>query len=184
MSSIYDKIRIPQKKLELFNHIVIKPIKKARLLLALFAVFGIEYFKEEDEITQTKTPSNDKHLRVLLCEDNEVNMKVVSTILKRIGISPDVAENGQEAVNKFLHVKYDVILMDCMIPVMDGFQATRKIREIEKEKNMKPCLVFALTANVGEDDKKKCLDFGMDDFIPKPIKRELLEDILKKWKQL
>ena len=184
MISIHDKIRIPQNNLEIFDEVVIKPIKKIRLLLALFSVFGIEYEKEVEEISRVKELANDKHLRVLLCEDNEVNMKVVSTILKRIGVNPDMAENGQEAVNKFLHVKYDVILMDCMMPVMDGFQATTKIREIEKEQNnSKSVLIFALTANVGEDDKKKCLAYGMDDFIPKPIKREILEDIFEKWKQ-
>ena len=112
-------------------------------------------------------------------------MKVVSTLIKRIGVNPELAENGQEAVNKFLHVKYDVILMDCMMPVMDGFQTTKKIREIEKEQAVtKPTLIFALTANVGEDDKNKCLAAGMNDFIPKPIKREMLEEIFKKWKQI
>ena len=186
MISIYDKIHIPQKKLKLFDHILIKPIKKMRLLLALFSTLNIEHDKEVEEITSTnKELFNDKHLRLLLCEDNEVNMKVVSTLLKRIGVNPDLAENGQEAVNKFLHVKYDVILMDCMMPVIDGFQATKKIREIEKEQAVtKPTLIFALTANVGEDDKNKCLAAGMNDFIPKPIKREMLEEIFKKWKQI
>jgi CheY-like chemotaxis protein len=71
-----------------------------------------------------------------------------------------------------------------MMPVMDGFQATYKIREIEKEQGVtKPTLIFALTANVGENDKKKCLNSGMDDFIPKPIKREMLEEIFKKWEK-
>ncbi len=189
MISIQDKIRIPRQKLDLFSYIILKPIKRSRLLLSLFSAFNIEYFKEEEyqfsQSPSAKELSNDKHLKVLLCEDNEVNLKVVSTLLKRIGINPDIAENGQEAVNKFLHVKYDVILMDCMMPIMDGFHATRKIREIEKEQNItKPTLIFALTANVGEDDRKKCLNFGMNDFIPKPIKREMLEDMFKKWEQI
>lgn len=190
MVSIQDKIRIPQDKISLFKYVVIKPIKRNRLLLSLFFAFGIEYFKEEDEVVRhsANAPAieiNQKDVRVLLCEDNEVNLKVISTILKRIGIHPDVAEDGQEAVNKFLHVKYDVILMDCMMPIMDGFQATQKIREHEKEENIaKPILIFALTANVGEDDRKKCLDYGMNDFIPKPVKRETLEEIFKKWKQI
>jgi CheY-like chemotaxis protein len=62
-------------------------------------------------------------------------MKVAMTILRRFGFHLDFAENGQEAVNKFMHLKYDMILMDCMMPIMDGFQATKKIREIEKERN-------------------------------------------------
>ncbi|MBU6141018.1 MAG: response regulator [Proteobacteria bacterium] len=189
MISIQDKIRIPRQKLDLFSYIVLKPIKRSRLLLSLFSTFNIEYFKEDEyEPNQAPTAeeiSGGKRLKVLLCEDNEVNLKVVSTLLKRIGINPDIAENGQEAVNKFLHVEYDVILMDCMMPIMDGFQATRKIREIEKEQNIaKPTLIFALTANVGEDDKKKCLTAGMNDFIPKPVKREMLEDMFKRWEQI
>jgi len=186
MISVRDKILIPKKKLELFDQIVIKPIKKKRLLLALLSALKIEYEKEVEETFANKEIFDGKHrLSVLLCEDNEVNMKVVSTLLKRIGINPDLAENGQEAVNKFLHVKYDVILMDCMMPVIDGFETTKKIREIEKEQAVtKPTLIFALTANVGEDDRKKCLATGMNDFIPKPIKREMLEEIFKKWKQI
>ncbi len=186
MISIREKISIPQKELELFDQIVIKPIKKMRLLLALLSAFKIEYEKEIEETFVNKNIlDSGNRLSVLLCEDNEVNMKVVSTLLKRIGINPDTAENGQEAVNKFLHVRYDVILMDCMMPIMDGFQTTKKIREIEKEQVItKPTLIFALTANVGEDDRNKCLASGMNDFIPKPIRREMLEEIFKKWKQI
>lgn len=188
MISIKEKNRIPSDKLDLFKHVVLKPIKKDRLLKSLFSAFDIEYFKDDDDFDKglLKRQSTKQHeVKILLCEDNEVNLKVVSTILKRIGIYPDIAENGQEAVNKFLHVRYDVVLMDCMMPIMDGFQATLKIREIEKEKNVtKPALIFALTANVGEDDKKKCLTSGMNDFIAKPVKREVLEEILKKWEQI
>lgn len=190
MISIQEKNKIPQQKLSIFSNVILKPIKRARLLFSIFSVFGIDYFNTDEEeiqkaIAANKEAPTEKHLRLLLCEDNEVNLKVVSTILKRIGINPDIAENGQEAVNKFLHVKYDVVLMDCMMPVMDGFQATKKIREIELEQKIsKPCLILALTANVGEDDKKKCINSGMDDFIPKPIKREILEEMLKKWQKI
>ena len=186
MISVRDKILIPKKKLELFDQIVIKPIKKKRLLLALLSALNIEYEKEvEETFASNEIFDGKRRLSVLLCEDNEVNMKVVSTLLRRIGINPDLAENGQEAVNKFLHVKYDVILMDCMMPVIDGFETTKKIREIEKEQAItKPTLIFALTANVGEDDRRKCLASGMNDFIPKPIKREMLEEMFKKWKQI
>jgi len=126
-----------------------------------------------------------KEPKILLCEDNEVNARVTSIILKRIGAHPDVAQDGQEAVSKFLQTEYDLILMDCLMPVMDGFEATQKIREHEKERNVtKPVLIFALTANASKDDQKKCLDCGMDDFISKPIKRENLEEIFKKWKKI
>ena len=109
-------------------------------------------------------------------------MKVAMTILKRFGFVLDFAENGQEALNKFINVKYDMILMDCMMPIMDGFQATKKIREIEKERNTEhPILIVALTANAGDEDKKRCIEGGMTDFVSKPIKREAIEELLKRW---
>jgi len=186
--SVQEKLKISPEKLKIFNRIVTKPIKKERLLMALFFVLQITYYEEEGfliEKGKVKKEEEDlkiKGLHVLLCEDNEVNMKVAVTILKRFGFQLDFAENGQEALNKFMHVKYDVILMDCMMPVMDGFQATQKIRELEKENAVeKPVLIFALTANAGEDDRKKCIDNGMDDFVSKPIKRESILELLKRW---
>ncbi len=182
--SIQEKLKIPADKLKLFNRIVTKPIKKSKLMLALFFIFQITYYEEEGTLIEKGEVKEEhlttKGLRVLLCEDNEVNMKVAITILKRFGFELDFAENGQEAVNKFMHVTYDIILMDCMMPVMDGFQATKKIREIEKETEEKPVVIVALTANVGEDDKKKCLDSGMNDFVAKPIKREAIEEVLNR----
>ena len=101
-------------------------------------------------------------------------MRVAMMILKRLNLDIDYAENGQEAINKFMHVKYDIILMDCMMPVIDGYQATNKIRKIEEEHNLVRTPIIALTANSTEEDKKKCLDTGMDDFIAKPIKKEFI----------
>lgn len=187
LTSIPEKLKISQEKLALFEQIIIKPVKKQNLLTALLFAFKITFYEEEGklvekgQIKEVQQP-NSKYLKVLLCEDNEVNMKVITTILKRFNLELDFAENGQEALNKFLHVKYDFILMDCMMPVMDGYQATTKIREIEKERGEEnPTLIFALTANVGMEDREKCLKHGMDDFIPKPIKRESIEVILDKW---
>jgi two-component system, sensor histidine kinase and response regulator len=184
--SVREKLKILQDDLKLFNRIVIKPIKKDRLLLAIFFVLKITYYEEEGFLVEEGQKKEEllstKGLKILLCEDNEVNMKVAATILKRFGFQLDFAENGQEALNKFLYAKYDVILMDCMMPVMDGFQATRKIREVEKEFNVTdPILICALTANAGEDDRKKCLESGMNDFISKPIKREAIEEMLGRW---
>ena len=120
-------------------------------------------------------------VKILLCEDNEINMRVAAMILKKLNIEIDFAENGQEAINKFLHIKYDVILMDCMMPVLDGYEATLKIREIEAQQGLKRTPIIALTANSTKEDMEKCLDTGMDDFIGKPIKREFVEDKLRKW---
>ncbi len=184
--STQEKLKISAEKLNIFDRIVTKPIKKDRLLLALFFVFHISYYEEEGEFIEDGKAKdeklNTKGLKVLLCEDNEVNMKVAMIILKRFGFEVDMAENGQEAVNKFMYIKYDLILMDCMMPIMDGFEATRRIREIEKENKVeKPVLIFAITANAGKDDEKKCLENGMNDFLAKPIKREMINDLLRRW---
>ena len=186
MISIQEKLKIPQEKLTLFNRSITKPIKRERLLMALFFVMKITYYEEDGALIEKSQIKEEalqtKGLHVLLCEDNEVNVKVAMVILKRFGFQLDFAENGQEAVNKFLHIKYDLILMDCMMPVMDGFEATKKIREIEKEKGVeKPILIFALTANASEEDRKKCIEYGMNDFVSKPIRRESIDDLLQRW---
>ncbi len=186
LASVQAKLKIPSDILKLFDRIVTKPIKETRLLLALFFIFKITYYEEEGALIE-KGKIIDEHLetkgmRVLLCEDNEVNIKVAQMILKRFGFQIDLAENGQEGLNKFIHLHYEIIFMDCSMPIMDGFEATKKIREIEKERNeQNPILIFALTANAGESDRKKCIESGMNDFVSKPIKREAIEGLLDRW---
>ncbi len=184
--SVQNKLRFSQEQLKTFDRIVMRPVKRDRLLLALFFVFNVTYYEEEGMLIEKGAVKEEvletKGLKVLLCEDNEVNLKVATTILKRFGFALDVAENGQEAVNKFMYVDYDMILMDCMMPVMDGYQASRKIREIEKERGViNPVVIIAITANAGEEDRNKCLANGMNDFIAKPVKREAIETALQKW---
>lgn len=186
MISTKDKLNIAQEKLAIFNRIMLKPIKTSRITNSMFEIFSIEH--DEDEFSFEKNPLTEKNkekngsgIRVLLCEDNEVNMKVALMILKRLNVTIDTAENGQEAINKFLHVKYDIILMDCMMPIVDGYQATAEIRKFEKEHKFEPVTIIALTANATEEDRKKCLDAGMDDFITKPIRREFVEERINKW---
>lgn len=181
-----DKLKLTPDQLQLFERIVTKPIRKNNLLTALFFVFKITYHEEKVELIEKSLVKKEylkmQDLKVLLCEDNEVNMKVAQIILKRFGLQIDFAENGQEALDKFMNVKYDFILMDCMMPVMDGFQATQKIREWEEKNNIQnPIPIFAITANAGEEDRNKCLSIGMDDFISKPIKREIIEQLFEKW---
>ncbi len=184
---LQEKIKLADDKLKLFDRIIAKPIKMNRLLQALCFVMKITYYEEEGALVEKgqikEEEQKTKGVKLLLCEDNEVNMKVATTILKRMAFDIEVAENGQEALNKFLHVKYDIILMDCMMPVMDGFEATKKIREIEKETGAEPTFIIALTANATQEDKDKCLEIGMDDFVSKPIKREIIEDMVKRWFQ-
>jgi signal transduction histidine kinase/CheY-like chemotaxis protein len=118
-------------------------------------------------------------ISVLLVEDNPVNQRVASKILEKLGCKVDVAENGQRALDR-MDQNYDAILMDCQMPVMDGYEATRNIRKLEKSSDHKN-LIIALTANTIEGDKNKCLEAGMDDFIPKPITMNALQDLLSNY---
>jgi CheY-like chemotaxis protein len=111
---------------------------------------------------------------ILLAEDNSVNQEIVIAVLKVIGCRVDVAMNGHEAVAMYKQRKYDLILMDCMMPEMDGYVATQEIRALEKAAGKERVPILALTANAMEGDREKCLAVGMDDYLAKPIAIEVL----------
>jgi PAS domain S-box-containing protein len=116
--------------------------------------------------------------RVLLVEDNPINQKVAMALLKKVGLQVDLANDGVEGVQKWQENQYDLIFMDCLMPNMDGFEATRKIRELELGSgNRIP--ISALTANALEDDRKRCKDAGMDAFVSKPINPGVLNEVIK-----
>ncbi|WP_413113337.1 response regulator [Thaumasiovibrio sp. DFM-14] len=115
---------------------------------------------------------------ILLVEDNAVNMQVAKTVLTRAGLTVLEAENGQIAVDLWLKNEIDLILMDCMMPVMDGFEATRKIRGIERELEAGSVPIIALTASVLDEDIRACYEAGMDSYVPKPFEiKQLLSKI-------
>ncbi len=118
--------------------------------------------------------------RVLLAEDNFVNRKVALSMLSNLGLDVAVAEDGEEAVHKWADGAYDLILMDCQMPGMDGYQATRTIRERERQGGGH-VPVIALTANALADDREKCLEAGMDDYLAKPFTLDDLAGALGKW---
>ena len=121
------------------------------------------------------------NVNVLLTEDNFVNQMVAAKILERYGCSITPAGNGKEAVEQVKSRCFDVIFMDCQMPEMDGYEATKYIREIEQLKHRNRTPIIALTAHAMKGDREKCLMADMDDYISKPIKQEDLEDILVKW---
>ncbi|MGR5142003.1 response regulator [Photobacterium sp. DNB23_23_1] len=113
--------------------------------------------------------------RVLLVEDNLVNQKVASLHLKKAGYEYDIANNGQEAVDMFSSDRtFALILMDCMMPIKDGFEATKEIREFEVQRQLTKIPIIALTASVVDDDIQACFDAGMDAYVPKPVRRDKL----------
>ena len=121
--------------------------------------------------------------KVLLVEDNPVNQIVARKMLEKVGLTYDVVNNGLEAVERLKQAHdYDLVLMDCQMPVMDGYAATEAIREFEAESgNQKHLTVIAMTANAMEGDKEKCLAAGMDDYVAKPVKQVSLKETLARW---
>jgi len=119
-------------------------------------------------------------LSILLVEDNELNQRLMKISLKRNDYAVTIANNGLEGVELFKNQKFDLILMDLMMPVMDGFEATKEIRKIEsKEKHRKYTPIIAFTANTLNNDHDKCVQGGMDDILEKPFHFDKFRDILK-----
>lgn len=117
-------------------------------------------------------------LNILLVEDNLLNQRIVTFSLKKYDHLVMIAQNGAEALEMFREHKFDLILMDIMMPVMDGLEATVKIREIERLANLAVRTpIVALTANVMDNDREKCLSYGMDGYMAKPFNIEILISI-------
>jgi signal transduction histidine kinase/CheY-like chemotaxis protein/HPt (histidine-containing phosphotransfer) domain-containing protein len=129
----------------------------------------------------SEAPGNDFFGTVLLVEDNPVNMGVMRKALSRLGLGCETATDGQEALDMFERQRFDIVFMDCQMPVMDGYEATRRIRELEEGQGSVPTPVVAMTANAMSGDREKCLAAGMDDYLPKPVGLAQLRDCLEVW---
>jgi osomolarity two-component system sensor histidine kinase NIK1 len=124
-----------------------------------------------------------ERLDILLVEDNLLNQRIVTFSLKKYNHEVVIANNGVEAIERFRERRFDVILMDIMMPVMDGLEATIKIREIESLEEIKQRTpIIALTANTMDNDRDKCISYGMDEFMAKPFDIEKLKTIFNELK--
>ena len=163
----------PVKRLQLLANIA--DVMQRKSLSALQGEGGQET-SHSDGIPEEKLQPR----RLLLAEDNLANQKLAMLLLKKLGYEVQVAINGKEAVRAALGVKFDAVLMDCQMPEMDGFEATLAIRGAEKHTEMHVPII-AMTANAMQDDRQKCLQVGMDDYISKPINSKKLAEILERW---
>ncbi|GAA4650038.1 hypothetical protein GCM10023116_23210 [Kistimonas scapharcae] len=162
-----------------------KPYRQAQLHKLTQQVMGNQKIDQPVQKQNTTKESMDifsENTSLLLVEDNVVNQKVALAMLKKAGLTADVAENGRLAVEAWTNKHYDLILMDCQMPEMSGYEATGLIRQKEQEQgNQQHTPIVAMTANAMEGDREKCLAAGMDDYLSKPIKADVLKDMLIKW---
>ena len=169
---------------------LVKPVRQSQLLNTLAATWARKL--ESGLATRTSarrevpTPRSKPAgrfvgmpVRVLVAEDNAVNQKVAVCMLERVGLRPDVAGDGREAVAMYAMAPYDLIFMDCQMPEMDGYTAAAEIRKRQKPDGR--VAIIAMTAETMEGTRERCLAAGMDDYIAKPVRLEDMTEALKKW---
>ncbi|HZO81108.1 MAG TPA: PAS domain S-box protein [Candidatus Binataceae bacterium] len=160
---------------------LMKPVPESSLYDALSRVLApateAEGAPRGERLGKLKLPPGRK-LRVLLAEDNPINQKVAMLQVKKLGLEVDAVSNGREAIEAVSRLPYDVILMDCQMPEMDGYEATREIRAREQKGGGRRAAIVAMTAHALPGDREKCLAAGMDGYISKPVKLAALEDEL------
>ena len=119
--------------------------------------------------------------KILLVEDNHINQMVASQMMEKLGHNVSCANDGAQALDKLEKEEFDLIFMDCQMPVMDGYQAAGKIKERRQEGSMKDTPVIAFTAHAMQGDKQKCIDAGMDGYISKPVDEDQLKSVIAQW---
>ena len=164
-----------------------KPFLRHRLLEALTSLFAPAAVAEGSDPQQavkkaSPADSSGGDVNILLAEDNSVNQMLAVRLLEKIGYRVDVVENGLDAVDRVRRRRYDLVLMDCQMPEMDGYQATAEIRRLEA--GWRHTNIVAVTANAMLGDREKCLKAGMDDYLSKPIQLAQLKDVLDRWSQV
>jgi hypothetical protein len=158
-----------------------KPIRMRDLHDSLTLILGLTVTDTPPLVTRHILAEQQalRTARVLLAEDNLVNQQVAGGMLKRLGVRVDVAADGEQTLRALADHHYDLVFMDMMMPVLDGLEATRRLRV--REGNGRRIPVIAMTANVSTGDREQCVAAGMDDFMPKPIKLDTLKEMLARW---
>ncbi|TWX52592.1 response regulator [Colwellia hornerae] len=164
-----------------FNGYLNKPIDQSILYNTLMTIAGVNA-QEQPLITAFSARELPQFkARVLVVEDNAINQKVAQGLLRKFGVQVDLAANGEEALSSLNNLPFDLVFMDCQMPVMDGYEATKKIRLPQSKVLNRNIPIIAMTANSMQGDREKCLAAGMDDFIAKPVNPNMLQEALKRW---
>ncbi len=154
-----------------------KPVRQERLRSCLLRLVG----EQPGEPPATTPPVTQRDLRILLAEDNLVNQEVAVGMLEGLGFGVDVADNGNFAMEALARQTYDLVLMDCHMPEMDGFAATEAIRQWEQREQRQRVPIIALTADIQEGTQERCMAVGMDDYLSKPFSQGALAGLLNTW---
>lgn len=167
-----------------FSAYLTKPIRQSQLYNALLQMVATQVGEVPATlVTQYTTRKQQLHFdaKVLVVDDNGINQAVACGMLGKYGIDADIANNGQEAIDLLTHTGYDLVFMDCQMPIMDGYTATQKIRDPNSRVKDHRIPVIAMTANAMIGDREKCLDAGMNGFLAKPVDSSQLQKQLQKW---
>jgi CheY-like chemotaxis protein len=166
-----------------FHGFIAKPTRRRHLEAIVLGTLGRDLgaagTPDPASLSVAMNGHDTRGLRVLVAEDNEINHKVIARMLKKLGHEVDVVFNGLEAVEACARGGYDLVLMDCQMPEMDGYAATGMIRQQPGRYGRVP--IIALTADASTADRDRCLAAGMDDFLGKPVRPRDLADTLRRW---
>lgn len=157
---------------------LVRPIRWSRMDDFLLKVLNFK--PSTSGVHRSKTDNPIFNVRVLLVEDNPMNQKVARLHLEKLGCTVDIAKDGEEGVKMYFRTNYDIVFMDIQMPVMDGYEATRIIRQTCSSENRRAPII-ALTANAMEGQREVCLQAGMDGYITKPLMKEDLLQVLYQW---
>ncbi|MDO9142508.1 MAG: response regulator [Methylobacter sp.] len=164
-----------------FSQSLLKPVRQSQLFDAVIDALQLPDQKITPLLKGKEGLPNYGDKRVLVVEDNKVNQKVILSQLAKFQLKPDLANNGQEALEWLARQAYHLVLMDCQMPVMDGYEATHILREQEIAEAKPRTVIVALTAHASAGEREKCLALGMDDYLSKPINRADLAVVLMQW---
>jgi PAS domain S-box-containing protein len=178
LSSMCDRVQPAEMQACGIGAWLVKPVKQQQLLGALLKVMGEQPAMQKAPAVANSNEGAERQraLKILLAEDNAVNQKVAVKQLQKLGYQADCVANGLEALEAVQRINYDVILMDCHMPEMDGYEATRAIRLLAAPRNQ--VKIVAMTANAMQGDRDKCIEAGMHDYISKPVRIEELKTML------
>jgi CheY-like chemotaxis protein len=183
LTSLIERSEVDTAKSAGIEAYLIKPVRQQSLLESIATVMGLQDSRPTGEIVTQRSlveARSGARKRILVAEDNFVNQKVALRMLEKLGYRADVASNGQEAVEAVARHEYEAVLMDCQMPVMDGYEATKAIRKLDDE-SRRATPIIAMTAGAMKEDEQRARAAGMDDFLAKPVKVERLEATLARW---